>query len=452
MDRRHLLLGLALAVSATWPASGQARFAIIGGGGQAAGVKLPADAPVYWSSGAASSANDGVSMKAQALAAMARLETNITAAGCAVADVAFVRAYLKPDKAGTVDYGGWEEAWTTVFPAASTRPARTTVAMPLASERSGLIEVEYVCVSRAPAAMAAASAALPLPVSNPALKPFGTKEGRILAGMGVMPGSGLYWTAGLTAPVLDANAPAGSYGRRGDMRTQARNTLARLKENIAGVGLTLADVVYVRAFLGPDANQGGTFDVDAWNAAYLEFFNNPAQPHKPARVTMTSPSFASNGSRQSDTLIEIEFVAAFPKTADVFDAPAVGGAAVRVFGAPTALFAAGVAVKPGASLYLSSAAMPSRGGDMHTQARSALESLQAGLAKAGAGFGDVAFLRAYLVANADGTVDRDGWNQAYSAFFNNAAQPGKPGRVTIVVSSLPRADARIAIDVVSAVP
>jgi enamine deaminase RidA (YjgF/YER057c/UK114 family) len=125
---------------------------------------------------------------------------------------------------------------------------------------------------------------------------------------------------------------------------------------------------------------------------------------------------------------------------------------VRAYGAPTALFASGVAGKPGTSLYLSSGALPAVGGDMKSQALSALESLKSGLAQAGAGFKDVVFLRAYLVPNSDGSVDRDGWNQAYATFFKTPEQPNKPGRVTIPVTSLPKADAKISIDVVAVVP
>jgi enamine deaminase RidA (YjgF/YER057c/UK114 family) len=49
-------------------------------------------------------------------------------------------------------------------------------------------------------------------------------------------------------------------------------------------------------------------------------------------------------------------------------------------------------------------------------------------------------------------VDRDGWNAAYTVFFNNAAQPHKPARVTIPVVSLPEPASKIAIDLIAARP
>jgi enamine deaminase RidA (YjgF/YER057c/UK114 family) len=454
MNTRHLVLALALTLSATTLAFSQRTFQSYGGAGPyASGVKVPPGKAVYYSSGVTSNAKDGATMREQALGAMKRLEANIAAAGSGLGDVVFVRAYLKPGANGAIDYAGWDHAWSEVFGAQKSPnpPARTTVGVPSPNANGSLVEIEYVSIAPDPAKMAASSAALSLPVTNPNLKPFGTRDARIYAGVGVMPGSGLYWTAGLTAPVLNSSAPASSYDNRGDMRTQARNTLARLKENIEAAGLTLADVVYVRAWLGPDVNMGGRFDVDGWNLAYAEFFNNPGQPHKPARVTTFTPTFASNAGGQPNSMIEIEFIAAYSNAPALFEGEGAGKPR-REFGAPGAMFAAGVAAKPGMALYLSSGTLPGVDGDMKTQATSVLESLKAGLAQGGGSLSDVVFLRAYLVPAPDGSVDRDGWNQAYSSFFNNPAQPNKPGRVTIPVTSLPKEGAKIAIDVIASLP
>lgn len=455
MTTRHILAGLAVALSVAAPAFSQDSFQLHGAPTDvySSGVTVLPDRPVYFSSGVPSNPKDGGTMREQALASMKRLEANIAAAGFSLSDVVYVRAYLMPGVTGTIDYAGWDTAWSEVFNTPKTpKPARTTVGVPSPRENGGLIEVEYVCATKDSATMAAASSALALPVTNSNLKPFGTKEGRIYAGIGVVPGSGMFWTAGLTAPVINKEAPATSYESRGNMYTQARNTLAALKKNIEGAGLTLADVVFVRAFLGPDHNMGGKFDVDGWNRAYGEFFNNPEQPHKPARTTATTPTFASNAGGLTNSMIEIEFVAAYPKAPASFEGSEAGKKVVHIYGAPTAMFASGVATRPGKGLYFSSGALPTVGGDMKTQALSALESLKSGLAKAGASFADTVFLRAYLVPNADGTVDRNGWNEAYSTFFNNPAQPNKPGRVTIPVSSVPKADSKIAIDIVAVVP
>jgi enamine deaminase RidA (YjgF/YER057c/UK114 family) len=59
------------------------------------------------------------------------------------------------------------------------------------------------------------------------------------------------------------------------------------------------------------------------------------------------------------------------------------------------------------------------------------------------------FLRAYVVPEADGSVDRQGWAEAYTRYFNNPQQPHKPARTTIAVKSLPRPDLKIEIDVIA---
>lgn len=443
MKTHYILLALTLVM----PAYASSSFQRFGPptGVYSSGVKTAPALPLYFSSGVGADKKDGGTMKAQALGVLKRLEANINAAGLGLGEVVFARAYLAPGANGTVDYAGWEEAWKQVFNNEKNRPARTTIAVPVLGEPGRFIEVEYVCVPKEAAKMAAGSAALSLPVTNPNLKPYGTKEGRIYAGMGIMPGSGMYWTAGITAPVLKADAPPTSYENRGNMLTQARNTLATLKTNLAGVGLTLADVVYVRAFLGPDGNMDGKFDYEAWNKAYGEFFNTSEQPHKPARTTVTTPTFGN-----PSTLIEIEFIAAFPKAPSLFE----GGPhpALRAYGAPTAAISSGVAVKPGTTLYFSAGALPGTGGNVKTQALSTLESLKSRLAEAGIGFKDVVFLRAYVVPGAGGSVDREGWTEAYTTFFNNPGQPHKPARTTIPVHSLPNPDSKIEIDVIAVAP
>ena len=403
--------------------------------------------PLYFSSGVGANLNDGDTMKAQALGAMTRLGDNINTAGLGLGEVVFVRAYLAPGPDGRVDYAGWNEAWGEIFDDESGPqvPARTTVAVPLLGQPGRFIELEYVVVTREGADMAAGSEALALPVTNPNLKPYGTRTDRIYSGMGVMPGGGMYWTVGMTAPVLNADAEPSSSERRGDMFTQSRNTLLRLKDNLADVGLTLADVVYVRAFIGPDA--GGEFDYEGWNNAYGELFNNDEQPHKPARTTVTTPAFFGQGA-----LIEIEFIAAFPSAPALFDPPEAGPhPKLRAYGAPDARVSSGVAVKPETTLYFSGDAVPTVGGDIKAQAISALESLGNRLADVGVGFEDVVFLRAY-VPTPDEDFDLNGWQEAYATFFNNPGQPHKSARTTIQVHSLPNADWKIAVDVVAVVP
>jgi enamine deaminase RidA (YjgF/YER057c/UK114 family) len=359
----------------------------------------------YFSSGVGGESSDGPTMKQQALATAKRLEMGLKAAGIRLDELVSVRAYLAPGPDGTVDYAGWEHAWREVVNSTKARPTRTTIAVPFLGQPGRLIELEYVA-----------------------------RTG------GVVPEGGMYWTAGMTASVIKPDAPADE--NRGDMRTQSRNTLARLKDNLAEAGLTLSDVVFVRSFLGP--NKEGKFDFAGWNKAYDEFFDNANQSSRPASSTLTTPAFAGRGA-----LIEIEFVAAFAKAPAFFSAQ--GAAKLHDYGDPAAMISSGVAVKPGSSLYFSGTAAPSVDGDMKTQALSALAALRGRLADAGADFKDVVFLRAYI-PSADGRFDLAGWQDAYGTFFNTPQQPHKSARTTIAVQALPNPAWKIAIDAVAVVP
>ena len=447
VERLRTLAILGLAVVGATSVHADTAFATyaVPGARYSAGALSQPGAPIYFSSGTTAGPEASGDMKAQASTVMQKLAENLTQAGLSIEDVAFVRGYLAPGADGKVDYAGWNAAWDEFFAkrAQPTKPARTTVGVPLLSRPATLIEIEFVCLPARGGKLFATSDALKLPVNNASLKPYGTKENRIYTGMGVVAGSTMYWTAGTVAPVQNDKLPPTDREYRGDMKTQARNTLTKLKENLAVVGLSFNDVVFMRAFLAPDTVKGNTFDYDGWNAAYGEFFNSAGNPHKPARTTVTTPSFGAPG-----LMIEVEVIAAFPKRPALFDAKSVHPK-LKTYGEPDAMIASGIAVDAPASFFFSSGAVPSVKGDLKTQATSALEALQAQLTRAGMKFSDVVFLRAYVVPGADGTFDRAGWTAAYSQYFNNKDQPHKPARTTIPVHSLPNPDWQIEIDAVA---
>jgi len=415
-----------------------------------AGVLVTAGQPLYFSSGSTAGKDAPATVKGQALVTLGKLKEKLATAGLALNDVAFVRAYLAPGTDGKVDFAGWNEAWTEFFsPVAPHLPARTTVGVPQLGRPGTLVEIEFVCAPSTAPDLFAGSEKLGLPVTNPALKPYGTKEGRIYDGMGIKPDAAYYWTAGTTPPVLKPDAPKDSPEYYGDMKTQSTGILTRLKDNLANVGLTFSDVIFLRAFVAPDALHGGKFDLENWNAAYSEFFNTAANPHKPARTTVTTPSFGSHG-----MMLEVEILAAFPAepAAVKFDNPANPG--LKAYGAATAPISSGVASKSGNRFFFSAGAGPDpdANGDLKAQALSALERIKLRLAEAGLAMKDVAFLRAYVVPDADGSFDRKGWGEAYTTCFNNPGQPHKPARTTITVHSLPRPNWKIEIDVIAVAP
>lgn len=441
------LLGLALlAIDSVVPVQAEPAFTSfpVTGARYSAGALSQSGAPIYFSSGGTAGAEAKGDMKAQATAAMQKITENLVAAGLSIEDVAFARAYLAPAADGSIDYAGWNAAWDEFFGKRTqpTKPARTTVGVPLLGRPGTLIEIEFVCMPSKASASFATSDALKLPVTNAGIKPYGTKENRIYTGMGVVAGSTMYWTAGVVAPVHNDKLQPTDREYRGDMKTQARNTLTKLKENLASVGLTFGDVVFMRAFLAPDALKNDTFDYDAWNAAYGEFFNSSDNPHKPARTTVTTPGFGPG------TLLEVEVIAAFPKRPALFDAKSPHPK-LHAYGEPDAMIASGIAVDAPAQFFFSSGAVSTVKGDLKTQAVSALDALQAQLTRANMKFSDVVFLRAYVVPGADGTFDRAAWTAAYTQYFNNKDQPHKPARTTIQVQSLPNPDWVIEVDAIA---
>jgi enamine deaminase RidA (YjgF/YER057c/UK114 family) len=115
------------------------------------------------------------------------------------------------------------------------------------------------------------------------------------------------WTSGTVPSVADANAPAGSRARYGDTKTQAVSVLQRIEALLKERGLAMKDVVYLRAYLVPDKEKGGTIDTQGWNEAYGQFFNNAQNPVKPARSTVGVAALVN-----AEWLIEIEAFAVYP--------------------------------------------------------------------------------------------------------------------------------------------
>jgi len=139
------------------------------------------------------------------------------------------------------------------------------------------------------------------------VKFYGTPAAIISAGVVIPANRTTVWISGTTPPVAKPDAPAGTHERFGDTRTQAAGILKAVETQLMALGLTMKDVVYLRAYLVPDATKDGKIDVAGWNASYSEVFGTAAIPTKPARSTVGVVALV-NG----DWLIEIEAFAAFP--------------------------------------------------------------------------------------------------------------------------------------------
>lgn len=157
-------------------------------------------------------------------------------------------------------------------------------------------------------AASAAFAQAPAAGKAPAQTTFyGSPNSNISSGVAIPAGKAFVWTSGTTPSPANPQAPAGSRERFGDTRTQAASILKNIGTQLEQRGLTLKDVVYIRAYLVADPAKGNKIDTEGWNAAYNEVFNTAANPTKVARSTVGVSALVN-----ADWLIEIEAFAVYP--------------------------------------------------------------------------------------------------------------------------------------------
>lgn len=153
----------------------------------------------------------------------------------------------------------------------------------------------------------AAPAAAQQPPS--AVKFVGSSTSPISASVLIPANRASMWISGTTPPVLKADAPAGSRERYGDTEAQATGVLKSIEAQLAAQGLSMKDVVYMRAFLVADPAKENKIDVAGWNAAYTKVFGTATNPTKTARSTVGVTQLVN-----ADFLIELEAFAVYPPT------------------------------------------------------------------------------------------------------------------------------------------
>lgn len=120
-------------------------------------------------------------------------------------------------------------------------------------------------------------------------------------------GSGLstVYLSGQVPPNIDPSPAPGKPGSYGtDTKTQTANTLKSIERTLAGLGLTMGDVIKLQVFLVGDPARGGRMDFAGFMDGYTAFFGTAEQPNLPTRsvfqvVALANPAF----------LVEIEVMA-----------------------------------------------------------------------------------------------------------------------------------------------
>jgi enamine deaminase RidA (YjgF/YER057c/UK114 family) len=138
---------------------------------------------------------------------------------------------------------------------------------------------------------------------------YGNPTSPISGGVAIPAGAAFVWTSGTLAPAIDPKLPPETrYGA--DTKTQALGILKLIEQQLAKQGLTMKDVVYIRAYLVGDPNKGGKLDTDGWNEAYKQYFGTAENPTKTARSTIGVAALVAPG-----FLLEVEAFAVYPTAA-----------------------------------------------------------------------------------------------------------------------------------------
>lgn len=293
---------------------------------------------------------------------------------------------------------------------------------------------------------------------NSALTPHPGKSPYFADSITVKPGTALFFTWGVTpsprAKAIARGETNDSTERYGDTYAQARALMTQLTEDLREAGLSLRDVIAVRANLVAEPE----LDMAGWNKAFSEFFGNATNPHKPARTTIGISRLF-----HPDYRAEVEFIAAIPPGRGPFEKGsrferlydrldrATTNDRVRSYGRPTWALSTGKAIAAGSALYFQSAMFPDPmmpkmaemplkmrmyKGDVATQAEAVFKKQIAALKEADLAPADAFFSRNILYPDPKngGRMDFAGFNEAYHKTYNN---PDNPNRLARTVMSAP---------------
>ncbi len=89
-----------------------------------------------------------------------------------------------------------------------------------------------------------------------------------------------------------------------DTKTQTVGVLSSISTTLAGLGLSMGDVVKMQVFLVGDPATGGRMDFAGFMDGYTQFFGTPSQPNLPVRSVFQVSTLANPAFR-----VEIEVVA-----------------------------------------------------------------------------------------------------------------------------------------------
>jgi enamine deaminase RidA (YjgF/YER057c/UK114 family) len=212
---------------------------------------------------------DASSMEGQMRSSMNQLAATLADHGLRWHDVFFVRVLPtpQPDRPSP-DFEAWSPVYASLGRlAAGHAPAYTMWASPGFGASGRFVEIE---VWAAPPGPQATFATLDRESANPLLVMSGSPTSAIASGATIAPNAELIWISGVVAP--DGTPPD----------DEAAAALGVMKERLAAMGVSMADVAELRVYRVAD--DGGDELSSAWNDAYGAEFNTEQNPHKPVRT------------------------------------------------------------------------------------------------------------------------------------------------------------------------
>jgi 2-iminobutanoate/2-iminopropanoate deaminase len=121
-------------------------------------------------------------------------------------------------------------------------------------------------------------------------------------------GDMLYVSGQLPSPATPADRATNKPAVWGNTGAQTESVLGKIEGILKEQGLGMGDVVMMRVYMTTDPAMDNKLDFAGMNAAYAKHFGTPAQPNKPARVTVQVAALVTPGA-----LLEIEVQAARAK-------------------------------------------------------------------------------------------------------------------------------------------
>lgn len=116
----------------------------------------------------------------------------------------------------------------------------------------------------------------------------------------VPPGYSTIYVSGMGADVADKSAKPMTLAAYGDTETQTRSALAKISATLAGLHLTMGDVVQMHVYMAADPKLG-KMDFAGLMKGYTPFFGTASQPNLPTRAAFEVAALANPG-----WLVEIE--------------------------------------------------------------------------------------------------------------------------------------------------